>query len=86
MYSETPPCGHLGNAVTSFYGLFVLGAWQNGPTFSCKKKTLVNKAKFFWPIGDHISGGSAVIGILQMYVLSPEEISELEPLVNDHQL
>ena len=57
MYSETPPYGHLGNTVTSFYGLFVLGAWQNDPTFSCKKKTLVNKAKFFWPIGDRISVG-----------------------------
>ena len=25
MYSETPPYGHLGNTVTSFYGHFEMG-------------------------------------------------------------
>ena len=86
MYSETPPYGHLGNTVTSFYGLFVLGALQNGPTFSCKKKPSLIRPNFFGPLVTVYQWGSTVIGVLQMYVLSPEEISELEPLVNDHQL
>ena len=52
MYSETPPYGHL--VFTAF--LF----WAPGKTtlhFLVKKKTLVNTAKFFWPIGDRISVG-----------------------------
>ena len=42
-YSETPPYGHVGNTSPCYYGLVFLAAWQNGHTFSCKKKkTLVN--------------------------------------------
>ena len=44
-YSETPPYGHL----------VITAAWQNGQTFSFKKKPLlipVNAAILFWPIGD----------------------------------
>ena len=59
MYSETPPYGHLGNTVTSFLFTATL-FWAPGKTalhFPVKKKTLVNTAKFFWPIGDRISVG-----------------------------
>ena len=62
IYSESPPYSHLGNTVTSLLRPRFLAAWQDGHTFSCKKKkTLlirspVNAAKFFWPIGDRIDG------------------------------
>ena len=45
-YSGTPPYGHLGNKDTSLLQHLFLAARQNGLTFSCKKKTLVNTAKF----------------------------------------
>ena len=52
-YSETPPYGHLGNTSPCYYDHVFLAAWQNGHTFSWKKKNLVNTANFFfthrWP-------------------------------------
>ena len=52
-YSETSPYGHLGNTSPCYYDHVFLAAWQNGHTFSCKKKNLVNTANFFfthrWP-------------------------------------
>ena len=43
-----------------YYSHFFGGAWQNGPTFSCKKPSLIwspiNMAKIFWPIADCING------------------------------
>ena len=53
-YSETPPYGHLGNTSPRYYGHVCLATWQNGHTFSCKKKTSlirssVNTANFFGP-------------------------------------
>ena len=42
IYSESPPYSHLGNTVTSLLRPRFLAAWQDGHTFSCKKKTLVN--------------------------------------------
>ena len=81
MYSETPPYGHL--VFTAF--LF----WAPGKTTlkkHKKKKPSLIRPNFFGPLVTVYQWGSTVIGILQMYVLSPEEISELEPLVNDHQL
>ena len=45
-YSGTPPCGHLGNTVTSLLRPLFLAARQNGHKLSCKKN-LVNTAIFF---------------------------------------
>ena len=39
-----------------YYGHFLWPPGKNRYTFSCKKKTLVNTAKFFWVIGDRING------------------------------
>ena len=51
--------GHLGNTVTSLLRPLFLAAGQSVyfelNTLSCKK-TLINTAKFFWPIGDRING------------------------------
>ena len=60
-YGETPPYGHLGNTSPCYYDHVFLAAWQNGHTFSCKKKPLlirssVNTANFFGPIGERING------------------------------
>ena len=55
--SETPPYGRLCNMVTSLLRLLFFGMpGKNRHTFSCKKKPVVNAAKFFQSIGDHITG------------------------------
>ena len=40
------------------------------PTFSCKKKTLVNTAKYFWPIGDRNNG----VPLYRMYYMGRLEL------------
>ena len=68
-YSETPPYGHHGNTVvwSLHYLAPFLAAWQNGHTliFLLKKPSLIqssiNLANLFWPISDHINGGSTVL-------------------------
>ena len=55
-YSETPPYGHLSNTVTSLLQPLFFGCLAKTSIHFLVKKTLVNMAKFFWPIGDRIIG------------------------------
>ena len=51
MYSETPPCGHLGNTVTSFLGPLCFGRLAKRPyIFLKKKERLLIRPNLFGPL------------------------------------